>query len=42
MSLESLRLQDFSRADHLEELDVSNNKLTKIPAMIFITAPEIT
>lgn len=42
VGLESLRLQDFTYAEHLELLDASQNELTEISAMIFANAPQIT
>lgn len=41
VDLESLRWQNFIHADHLEILDVSNNRLREIPAMLFDGAPEL-
>lgn len=40
VGLESFR-QNFIHADHLEIFDVSNNRLTEIPAMLFGGAPEL-
>lgn len=41
VGLESLRWQNFIYADHLKILDISNNRLSEISAILFDRAPEL-
>lgn len=42
LDLEVLLRQDLDHADHLEKLLLSHNKITEIPAAVFINAPQLT